>query len=345
MSEATISDRPVTEPSVQLGRRASLDDAVGRYRRMLEIRLTEDVIKELFAAGLVAGSTHTCQGQEAVSVGIAASIRPSDLVSCTYRGHGHALALGMEPHVLLAEILGRTDGCVGGLGGSMHLSSMEIGLTPTTAIVGAGIPIAAGAALAAQLRGGDNVAIGVFGEGASNIGAFHEGLNLAAIWNLPVVYICENNLYGEYSPMHVTTSIENVAERAAAYSMPGEVVDGQDLDGVMDAVSRAVERARNDGGPTLLEMKTYRYAGHSRSDPATYRPDGELAAWQARDPLDIAAAKLLADGVVDDEWLTSVRSDVQAEVHAAVERAKASPSPELGEIFAHVLAGSRGRLS
>lgn len=322
-----------------LTRRAALSDRVERLRRMMEIRNAEDVIKELFSAGLVAGSTHTCQGQEAISVGIASVLRPSDLVSCTYRGHGHAMALGMPPETVIAEILGRVDGCVGGVGGSMHMSSRTIGLMPTMAIVGAGIPIAAGVAWGAQLRGSDDVAVGIFGDGASNIGAFHEGLNIAAVWRLPVVFVCENNLYGEYSPLEATTAVKDIAERGAAYAMPSEVVDGQDLDTVAAAVQRAVDRARSGGGPTLLEMKTYRYSGHSRSDAAKYRREGELDLWLARDPIDIYASKLTRSGNLNDEDVAAIRAEVAESVQAAVATAKESPQPTTQDMFRHVHAG------
>ena len=201
-----MSDHDLT--GRELDRREQLADPVQRLRRMMEIRHTEDLIKGLFASGLVAGSTHTCQGQEAVCVGIAASLRPTDAVCCTYRGHGHAMALGMAPEQVVAEILGRTSGCVGGVGGSMHLSSKAIGLMPTMAIIGAGIPIAAGVAWGAQLRGDGGVAVSIFGDGTANIGAFHEGLNIAAVWRLPVIFVCENNLYGEYSPLATTTAVK-----------------------------------------------------------------------------------------------------------------------------------------
>ncbi len=322
-----------------LTRRAALSDRVERLRRMMEIRNAEDVIKELFSAGLVAGSTHTCHGQEAISVGIASVLRPSDLVSCTYRGHGHAMALGMPPEAVIAEILGRVDGCVGGVGGSMHMSSRTIGLMPTMAIVGAGIPIAAGVAWGAQLRGSDDVAVGIFGDGASNIGAFHEGLNIAAVWRLPVVFVCENNLYGEYSPLEATTAVKDIAERGAAYAMPSEVVDGQDLDTVASAVQRAVDRARSGGGPTLLEMKTYRYSGHSRSDAAKYRPEGELDLWLARDPIDIYASRLTRSGNLNDEDVAAIRAEVAESVQAAVATAKESPQPTTQDMFRHVHAG------
>jgi acetoin:2,6-dichlorophenolindophenol oxidoreductase subunit alpha len=321
-------------------RRAELAEPLARYRRLLEIRHVEDSIKTLFADGLVAGSTHTCQGQEAVAVGIAAATRPTDPVVCTYRGHGHALALGMRPGDLLGEILGRARGCVGGVGGSMHLSCRAIGLMPTMAIVGAGIPIAAGVAWAARRQGRDDVAVGVFGDGSANIGAFHEGLNIAALWSLPVVFVCENNLYGEYSRIDATTSVADIARRADAYGMPGWIVDGQDVDKVIAAVSVAVERARSGRGPTLLEVKTYRFTGHSRSDPALYRPAGELDAWLARDPISIYAERLIAGGHLDERGCDALRRQVEDEVDAALLAAKAGSEPGLEEMFRHVRAGA-----
>ncbi|HTW98202.1 MAG TPA: thiamine pyrophosphate-dependent dehydrogenase E1 component subunit alpha, partial [Acidimicrobiales bacterium] len=220
-----------------LRRREDLQaSGLGRLRRMLEIRLLEDRIRELFAEGLIPGTTHTAQGQEGVAVGIAAATYPSDAVCCTYRGHAIALALGVTPEAVLGEVMGRRIGCMGGLGGSMHLSDPEVGLLPTMAIVGAGIPVAAGAALTFATTASERVALSVFGDGASNIGAFHEGLNLAAIWKLPAVFICENNLYGEYSPIATTTSVRDIAARAGSYAMASEVVDGQDLDAVEAAV-------------------------------------------------------------------------------------------------------------
>ena len=253
----------------ELDRRKEIsEDRLFRFERMLEIRSFEDRVQDLFAEGLVHGTTHTCQGQEAVAVGIAASLRPTDTVTCTYRGHGVALALGLTPESLLGEIMGRQIGSVGGVGGSMDLALPSIGLLPTFAIVGAGIPVAAGAALRHQVMETDDVALAVFGDGSTNIGAFHEGLNLASIWNLPVVFVCENNQYGEYSRIEKTTPIENICERAVSYGIPGKKFDGQDVDEVVTAVSDAVEVARSGNGPTLLELETYRYAGHSRADTA-----------------------------------------------------------------------------
>jgi pyruvate dehydrogenase E1 component alpha subunit len=324
--------------TIELDRRAALTDPAERLRRMIEIRLSEDIIKDLFATGLVAGSTHTAQGQEAVSVGIASQLRTTDSVSCTYRGHAHALALGMTPLSVIGEILGREAGCVGGIGGSMHLCDRSIGLFPTMAIVGAGIPIAAGAAWAAQLDGRDDIAVSLFGDGAANIGAFHEGLNIAAVWKLPVVFVCENNLYGEYSRIDTTTSVDDIAVRATSYGMPGEVVDGQDVDAVAEAMSRAADRARSGLGPTLLEMKTYRFAGHSRSDAATYRPEGELDQWLARDPIELYSQKLIDAGTLSVGDVDAMRAGEQRAVEAAVEVARSSPEPPIHRMFEHVLA-------
>ena len=332
---ATRRPRPANE---ERARRAELAEPLGRYTRMLEIRLVEDEAMSLFFEGLISGTMHTCQGQEAVAVGVAAVLRPSDTVTCTYRGHGHALALGLSPLAVLAELLGRRDGVLGGKGGSMHLAAPDVGLLPTFAIVGAGIPVAAGAAYASQVLGDDAVAAAIFGDGAANIGAFHEGLNLAAVWRLPVLFICENNLYGEYSRIDKTTPVADLASRAAAYAMPGVVVDGQDLDAVMAAVGAAVDRARSGGGPTLLEMKTYRFAGHSRGDPAKYRPPGELEQWKARDPIALYERKLVASRVADDSRLATIRRAVEARVAAAVAAAKASPPPEPAVILENVSA-------
>jgi TPP-dependent pyruvate/acetoin dehydrogenase alpha subunit len=237
-------------------------------------------------------------------------------------------------------MLGRRDGSLGGKGGSMHLSAPEIGLLPTFAIVGGGIPVAVGAAYASQVKGDDGVAVAAFGDGATNIGAFHEALNMASVWRLPAIFVCENNLYGEYSRIEKTTAITDIAARAASYTMPGEIVDGQDVDAVMAAMARAVTRARSGEGPTLLEMKTYRYAGHSRGDPAKYRPAGELEKWKERDPIALYERVLTAAGIADAAKLHDVRAEVELGVAAAIAAARASPMPDPESVFEHV--SSRG---
>ena len=325
-----------------VARREALSDRPEQLRRMLEIRAVEQRIQQLFSEGEIRGSTHLANGQEAVAVGIARATDTDDVVTCTYRGHGHALALGATPLQVIGEICGRTTGCAGGLGGSMHLMEATVGLLPTFAIVGAGLPVACGAALAARARGTDRVSLTVFGDGATNIGAFHELLNFAAIRKLPVVFVCENNLYGEYTALHKSTPVEDLAVRAAGYGMPGLVVDGQDVDAVGDAVSAAVTRARSGGGPTLLEMKTYRYSGHSRSDPATYRPAGELDAWLTRDPIDLFNAKLVGEHVLAEGELDLMRNAVSESVERATAEALSSATPETAEMLHHVTAASGG---
>jgi pyruvate dehydrogenase E1 component alpha subunit len=305
---------------------------------MLEIRRFEDRIKELFGQGLIHGTTHTCQGQEAVSIGLALAARPTDHICCTYRGHGHALALGMTTDSVLGEITGRVTGTVGGVGGSMHLSERSVGLMPTSAIVGAGIPIAAGAALSAQVLGQDTCAVALFGDGATNIGAFHEGLNLASIWKLPVVFVCENNVYGEYSRIDLTTPVTDLAVRASSYDMPSEIVDGQVVATVAAAIGRALERARSGGGPTLIECKTYRYSGHSRADAATYRPAGELDTWLERDPIALHRRSLVEQGILDDVAADRLVTDAEARIEACIERTMASAPADVAAMFRHVRA-------
>lgn len=311
-------------------------DPIAQYVRMVEIRQFEEQINALFAAGLVRGSTHLCQGQEALDVGLASVLRATDAVLATYRGHGVALALGLTPESVLGEIMGKTNGCCGGVGGSMHMCDMSVGLLPTSAIVGAGIPIAAGAALAFQTQGNDNVAVAVFGDGATNIGAFHEGLNLAAIWKLPVIFICDNNVYGEYSRIQTTTPIEELHMRAESYNMPHFSVDGMDILAVQKGVTEAVDRARKGGGPTLIEAKTYRFAGHSRSDPGLYRPEGEVEEWQKRDPLKVTEEALISRNILTRESIEKIKSDMQETLQAVIATCVAAPEPTLASIFENI---------
>ncbi|CAN5259074.1 thiamine pyrophosphate-dependent dehydrogenase E1 component subunit alpha [soil metagenome] len=322
------------------GRRAALAERREQLLRMIEIRIVEERIQKLFSEGEVRGSTHLCNGQEAVAVGIAAATRSDDTVTCTYRGHGHALALGVTPEQVFGEICGRTSGCAGGIGGSMHLMEPDVGLLPTFAIVGAGIPVACGAAIAARVKGTDAVAVAVFGDGAANIGAFHESLNFAAIRKLPVIFVCENNLYGEYTRIEKTTPVEDIAVRAAGYGMPGIIVDGQDVDAVAAAMTEAVARGRAGGGPSLVEMKTYRFSGHSRSDPAKYRPAGELDLWLKRDPIPLFAERLTQEGMIGAGDLDLYRADTARRMEAVVVDVLAGPQPSFGDMLVHVTAGS-----
>jgi len=321
-------------------RRAALrDDPLARLHRLHEIRRVEETVQELYGEGLIRGSAHTSQGQEAVAVALAVALDPADAVTCTYRGHHHALALGLTPDDVLAEILGRATGCVGGLGGSMHLCGPEVGLLPTFAIVGAGLPVAVGAALTAELTSSGAISAALFGDGTSNIGAFHESLNLAAVWNLPVMFVCENNLYGEYSPLAATTSVTDIADRADAYGMRSTVVDGQDLVSLTERLESIAGEVRTTRRPHLVEVKTYRYVGHSRSDPATYRPPGELDQWLARDPLDLYARHLVDTGVVTPDGVAQIVATVHDEVEQAAARAVAAPPPDVGDMFRYVSAG------
>lgn len=305
-------------------------------RKMLEIRLVEERIQELFVENVIRGTTHLCIGQEAVSVGMAAALDPArgDTVTCTYRGHGHALALGMSLNDLMAEMMGKASGCCKGKGGSMHLTDMRIGLIGTFAVVGAGVPIAVGAALTAQTLKTGAVSVGIFGDGTVNIGAWHEAVNLAAVWKLPCIFLCENNFYGEYTPFAATSPVAHVADRAAAYGIPGVIVDGQDAIAVYEAMCQAVERARSEGGPTLIEAETYRYKGHSRTDPAKYRPDGELEKWLARDPITLLAERLgITAGDMGQMWTGTLGA-----VETATRFALDSPYPALEAAYEDIWA-------
>lgn len=298
-------------------------------QRMLEIRVAEEQIQELFLQNLIRGTTHLCVGQEACSVGVAWALQEGDTVTCTYRGHGHALALGMSMESLMAEMMGKASGCCGGKGGSMHMTDASVGLLGANAIVGAQLPIAVGAGLTYQVKDSGNVSVAIFGDGTTNIGAFHEALNMAAIWKLPVVFVCENNLYGEYSAIHKTTPVEDLAVRANSYSIPGVIADGQDAEAVHAAMKEAVERARQGQGPTFLELKTYRFRGHSRTDTGPYRPEGELERWLERDPIKILKERMIADGQLDQEQFSEMQQSVEQMVQETIEWAKEEPYPPL----------------
>lgn len=307
------------------------------YRQMLLIRHFEERVQGLFMQNLVRGSTHLAVGQEAVAVGACATLRSDDYVLTTYRGHSHVLARGVSVEGAMAEILGRKTGICKGKGGSMHLTDVELGLIGSYAIVGAHIPIAAGCAWSAQLRGSKQVTLCFFGDGATNIGAFHEGINLAALWKLPVVYICENNLYSEYTPIGKTTLAEDpAADRARANRMPAEIVDGNDILAVFDIVSVAVGRARNGDGPTMIEAKTYRHKGHSRADPGKYRPEAEVEKWLKRDPIPAFRSLLIEKQILSNQECQSIEEEVMAIVENAAQTALNAPQPSLDEAFTDV---------
>ncbi len=307
------------------------------HRRMLEIREFEDEVMRLFARNLVRGSTHLCQGQEAVCVGACSALRAGDTMTCTYRGHGAVLAMGAPLDRAMAEILGRAEGLCTGKGGSMHLTDVGIGALGSFAVVGAHLPFACGTALAAQSLQTGSVSLCFFGDGSTNIGAFHEAMNLASLWKLGVVFVCENNLYGEYSPLAATTPITRLADRAAAYAMPAAQVDGNDVVAVRAAVADACEQARAGAGPTFLEALTYRHMGHSRSDPGAYRPAGELERWQERDPIALLEATLEAEGTARAD-LDAARAAARTVVEEATARALAWPEPEPDDRFQGVWA-------
>lgn len=293
---------------------------------MVEIRLFEEEIQRLFTKNMVRGSTHLCSGQEATEVGACAALREGDSMVCTYRGHGAVLAMGAPLDRTFAEIIGKGEGLCRGKGGSMHLTDVSVGAYGSFAIVGAHLPIATGLAFAALHEGSEAVSLCFFGDGSTNIGAFHESLNLASIWKLPVVFLCENNLYGEYSPLASTTPIAKLSERAAAYGMPGEQVDGNDVAAVNAVVATAVERARGGEGPTLIEALTYRHKGHSRTDPGTYRPAAEVEEWLGRDPITQLESRLVELGM-ERAAVEEIRAGAEARVAAALERALAWPDP------------------
>lgn len=308
------------------------------FREMLRIRLFEEKVQELFLRNLVQGTTHLCQGQEAVSVGVIAALMPADYVTMTYRGHGQALARGMDMEGIFAELMGKRTGVSLGLGGSMHLTDRDLNVIGCFAIVGAGLPVAVGAAMSAKLRGDGRVSATFFGDGASNIGTFHEALNMASVWQAPVIFVIENNLYGEYTPLRKTTPIDDLAERARPFRMPGVVVDGNDVEQVYAAAREAVDLARRGGGPSLLECKTYRHRGHSRTDPGKYRPDDEVMAWLARDPLRITGARLRAAGAMTDEDEARLRADLETQIDAAAERAEQADNATIEDARASVYA-------
>jgi TPP-dependent pyruvate/acetoin dehydrogenase alpha subunit len=295
------------------------------YGRMYLIRLFENAMHRLFLAGEVHGTTHLSAGQEAVAVGVCLALDAEDYVAGTYRGHGHALAKGTPPTPLLAEMLGRATGVCGGRAGSMNVVDLEHGLIGCYGIVGGSIAAALGAALSGKRQ--NRVAVAFFGDGAANQAYFHECLNMARVFSLPAIFVCENNFYGEFTPMATVTAGSDIAGRARAYDIPSAVVDGNDLWAVYASAASAVERARDGGGPTLLECQTYRHYGHSKGDPATYRPKDEVEEWLARDPLSIARARLLEQDVTEEQ-ITAVEDEVSAVIEQAVDDARAAPFPD-----------------
>ncbi|MFC1403041.1 MULTISPECIES: thiamine pyrophosphate-dependent dehydrogenase E1 component subunit alpha [Streptacidiphilus] len=301
--------------------------ALALYRMQVELRQFEQRAYDLFLQSLVKGTSHLSLGQEAIAAGFGLAMRADDYTFATYRGHAHTLARGVPMGPVLAELLGRENGLMAGKGGSMHLTSVEHGVMGSYAIIGAHLPIACGAAWSAQYRQSGQVSVAFFGDGTTNIGAFHEALNLAVIWKLPVVFVCENNLYMEYTRTSTITAVPRpAADRAGAYGLDPVVVDGNDADAVHQAALTALDLARTGGGPSMIEALTYRHGGHSRADPAKYRPQQEVDEWLARDPLPRYRARLLEAGVTDAE-LQAIEEETRSAVDRATEEAKAGATP------------------
>ena len=316
----------------------SRETRLALYRLQLELRYCEKRAYDLFLQNLIKGTSHLSLGQEAIAAAFGVAMRPDDYTFCTYRGHAHTLARGASMEGVLGELMGRQCGLLGGKGGSMHLTDVEKGAMGSYAIIGAHLPVAAGAAWSAQYRGTEQVAVCFFGDGTTNIGAFHEALNFAAVWKLPVVYVCENNLYMEYTPISAVTAVEHpAADRASAYGLPSIVVDGNDADAVYAVASEALKKARAGGGPSLIEAMTYRHSGHSRADPGKYRPEGELESWLLRDPVVTYRARLLKLGF-NEPTLNDIEAETMGKVDAATATAKASALPLLEDIAKNVWA-------
>ena len=309
---------------------------VEMYRKMLEIRLFEEKVFELYGQNLVPGTIHLYAGEEAVAAGVCSALRKDDYIISTHRGHGHCIAKGADLNRTMAEILGKETGYCKGKGGSMHIADFSIGMLGATAVVGAGLPIAVGAGLSAKLRKTDQVTVCFFGEGASNQGTFHESLNMASTWKLPVIFVCENNLYAMGTRQSRVMNIENVADRAAAYGIQGVATDGNDVLAVYKATSEAVEKARRGEGPTLIECKTYRHKGHSRVDPAKYRPKEEVQDWLRRDPIKNLKEYLAREYSLTDDELQSIEKEAAIRIDEAVKFALESPYPKPEEALEDV---------
>ena len=320
------------------GTDADVETRIRMYRIMVECRLFETRAQELFFEGLVRGTTHLGIGQEAVAAGFGVAMREDDYSFATYRGHNHALARATPMGPIYAELFGRATGLMGGKGGSMHITSAEHHMMGSYAIVGAHLPIALGAAWSAQYRKSSQVSVCFFGDGTTNIGAFHEALNMAVVWKAPIVFVCENNLYMEYTPISAVTAVPRpAADRAAAYGLEDIVVDGNDADAVYSVAQRTVERARSGEGPSLVEALTYRHGGHSRADPGKYRPEHEVRTWLARDPIPLLRGALVKAGV-DEARLDEIDEAVRAAVAAGEAEARSGPEPSPESIETQVWA-------
>ena len=318
--------------------RPDAEHRVAMYRSMVLCRRFEERVYYLFLEGRLPGTIHQSQGQEAAAVGVCSALEAKDMITSTHRPHSHALARGVSVNSLMAELFAKTAGCCGGKGGSMHVGDRDAGMLPAIAIVGGGIPLAAGYALAFQYLNRPNIVACFFGDGAVNIGTFHEAVNMAAIWDLPVVFVCENNKYAASTGVEKSMKVKHVSDRAAAYGIPGETADGNDVETVYRSMRRAGARARQGQGPALLELETYRFAGHSRSDPGHYRASEEVAAWKERDPIALYEARLCAEGVLDREKISAIASEIENQLEKAVELAEQAPSPRSEDCLTDVVA-------
>lgn len=313
------------------------------YQRMLELREFELKVQELYRDGKLPGFVHLYIGEEAVAAGVCAHLKLEDLIYSTHRGHGHALAKGVPGRAVMAELYGRSTGCSGGRGGSMHMYAPEYGFMGTNGIVGGGIPLATGSALSAQIRNTGQVVISFFGDGAVNSGSFHESVNLGAVWNLPVVYVCENNLYATEMAFRRATKNTSIASRAASYSMEGVEVDGNDVMAVHEVAGAAIEKARSNGGPTLIECKTYRTVGHHEGDPGTgYRTTDEVESWKRRDPIKTFREQTVASGLIPAEQFDEIHRSVDQWIEDAVEFGRTSPDPDPNTVLDHIVCDGRG---
>lgn len=314
------------------------EDLLCLYEKMVLIRSFEETVFDVFVSGVIAGTVHICSGQEAVAVGACSALERDDYVVSNHRGHGHFIAKGGDPKRIMAELFGKSTGYCGGRGGSQHIACVEIGFLGSNGITGGGIPVATGAGFALRQKRSDRVVLCFFGDGASNQGTFHESLNMSAIWQLPVIYLCENNLYAMSTRFDEAFRISDIAKRAESYGMPGEICDGQDVLAVRKTVERAVNRARNGGGPTLIECKTYRFRGHSKSDTCEYRDPREEERWRRRDPIALFSEKLKRDGIASEDELRWVAEEAEKVVEEAIEFAKSSPDPSPEEMTGDLYA-------
>lgn len=319
----------------------TIDDQalLAMYKTMLKIRLFEMRVAELFAEGKLPGFIHLYVGEEAVATGVSAHLNDGDYITSTHRGHGHLIAKGGDLKLMMAELYGKKTGYCKGKGGSMHIADVDLGILGANGIVGGGPPIATGAAFAMQYLERDNVAVCFFGDGASNQGTFHEGVNMASVWKLPVVFVCENNYYGISLSQAHHQSIVDVADRAASYDIPGVVVDGNDVMAVFEAAGEAIKRARSGQGPSLVECKTYRHRGHFEGDPTVYRSQEELESWLKKDPIPRFEANLKELGVLDDDGIAAIRAEIAQMVEEAVVFAEESPLPDVSELLEDVYSG------